>query len=304
MSQSRLPEQVIVVDSSTDDLTKQVVSGFPEALYVRHENGWGKMTRSRNIGLRHATGQIIAFVDDDAFAHTDWLEHLIATYTDDKIGAVGGRALNNRPGEESEGVDDIGKITSSAKIQGYFAADPGQTIEVQHIIGCNMSFRRTVLAALGGFREDCAGVGGQCEDTDMCIRVGRLGYKLLFNPRAVVTHIGAPQVVGRRFDFRYVFYTSRNLSMVIVRNYGALNPMLRRYVARVTWEAVVEFVQRYAAAIVRLIATVSGITCGIIVGHVLLFRVGRDPVRHDSEADELKVRLGSLEMSERLPANR
>ena len=60
------------------------------------------MTASRNIGLKAATGEIIAFIDDDAFVQEGWLRNLLASYKDISIGAVGGRALNNQPDEVSK----------------------------------------------------------------------------------------------------------------------------------------------------------------------------------------------------------
>src|SRR5258708_6425122 len=105
------PDQIIVVDSSKDDLTTKVTAEFPDVLYLRNDNGFGRMTTSRNIALKHCTGEIIAFVDDDAFAHAGWLSALAAAYTSPEIGAVGGRALNNIPGEETQGLDRIGKLT-------------------------------------------------------------------------------------------------------------------------------------------------------------------------------------------------
>src|ERR1700690_1478658 len=103
------------------------------------------MPHSRNIGLLRAVGDTIAFLDDDAYAHAGWSENLLAAYTDPTIGAVGGRALNNVPGGTNQGLDKIGRIQPNGLLTSNFAADPGQAISVDHIIGCNMSFRREVL---------------------------------------------------------------------------------------------------------------------------------------------------------------
>ena len=70
--------QVIVVDASTDDKTRRVVEGFPGTIYLRNELGYGHMTAGRNIGLAVATGDVISFIDDDAFAHPGWLQALLA----------------------------------------------------------------------------------------------------------------------------------------------------------------------------------------------------------------------------------
>lgn len=164
--QTRLPEQVVVVDASADDHTKAICADFPESLYVRNRpGGYGSQARSRNIGLQQATGEIIAFIDDDSFAHPTWLEELVKPYDDPAVGGVGGRALRNQPGEDKEGVDQIGKLLPNGDLTGNFAADPGENLEIDHAIGCNMSFRREIIESLGGFRELFPGVALR-EETD------------------------------------------------------------------------------------------------------------------------------------------
>lgn len=285
--QRPLAEQIIVVDASPDTLTKEVVSGYPDVLYLRNDNGFGRMTASRNIGLKQATGQIIAFVDDDAFAHEDWLPNLISTYTDPSIGAVGGRALNNQPGEEKIGLDKIGLIGSDGSIEGNFAADPGEIIEVDHVMGCNMSYRRNVLAELGGFREDYPGISGLCEDTDMCVRVTRLGYKILFNPSAGVDHIGAPQSVGKRFDYRWCYFKNRNHTCLLIRNFGLFHPILRKHAMKVSAKSTIETFKKCVSTIIFFAATIYGITAGIFAGIALVLKKGRDPVRHDPDGESI-----------------
>jgi GT2 family glycosyltransferase len=286
--QTPLPDQTVVVDASRDDRTKRVTAEFPGVLYLRNENGFGRMTASRNIGLRVATGDVIAFVDDDAFAHDGWLAALLDSYAaDPAAGAVGGRALNDQPGEATQGVDRIGRMLPDGTHTGNFAADPGRTIEVDHVMGCNMSYRRDVLARLGGFREDYPGISGVREDTDMSLRVKALGYKILFNPACVVDHIGAPQSKGQRFDLRYEFYSNRNHTVMLVRNYGLASARTLRYGLWVVKQSAVTFAKRAATAVLRPGATLLGAVVGL--GSSLKFvAAGRDPCRHDGEAEQLR----------------
>ena len=285
------PEQVIVVDASEDDLSRVVADDFRTCgvLYLRNENGYGRMTRSRNIGLHRATGEIIAFLDDDAFAHAGWRTNLMATYGDDKtIGAVGGRALNNQAGESSEGVDEIGKLKSDGTLSGFFAADPGRTLEVDHVMGCNMSFRREVLAKLGGFREDYPGISGVREDSDMCLRVREIGYRIVFNPRAVVDHLGAPQATGQRFDVRYSFYSQRNHIVLLWRNFGPKSPIFSRYLLSGARSTLLDSLKRIASGVVRLGAFLGGTAVGAASGYRIVSRTGRSPLRNDEEGRKLR----------------
>lgn len=290
--QEPLPRQIIVVDASPDRRTQEVVAAYPGVEYLRNDNGFGRMTASRNIGLKVATGDVIAFVDDDAFAHEGWLKQLMSAYEGrPDVGAVGGRALNNQPGEEREGVDRVGRLTGNGLLEGWFAADTKQVIEVDHIIGCNMSFRREVLAELGGFREDYPGVSGVREDSDMCLRVRAAGYKLLFTPYAVVTHIGAPQVKGRRFDTRYTFYAARNHAALLVRNCGLLSGVVGRYLMWATRTTLGECIRRIVGALLRLVVVIVGTLLGLISGITKLITLGREPRRTDADGETIREAL-------------
>ncbi len=291
-AQSPRPDQIIVVDASPDDRTRQVVAGFtsqPAPLYLRNDNGYGRMTASRNIGLLHSTGEIIAFLDDDAFAHEGWLAAILEAYETPDIGAVGGRALNNQPGEAALGVDRIGKLTANGTLEGNFAADPGRTIEVDHLMGCNMSFRRTVLAPAWGFREDYPGISGVREDSDMCLRVRSAGFRLRFAPRAVATHIGAPQAKGKRFDNRYAYYAARNHMVLLIRNFGLFSVIFFRYSLWICIFSLKDFFSklvrlRLASAFARFAANFAGTCLGVLSGIKILLTTGRDPIRRDPPA--------------------
>lgn len=290
-SQSPPPNQILVVDASPDDRTEKVVSAFPGVLYLRNPDGFGRMTTSRNIGLKAATGEILAFVDDDAFAHPGWLAALKEGFCDSAVGAVGGRALNNQPGEETCGVKEIGQLKPNGFLTGNFAANPGKVIEVQHVMGCNMAFRREVVAQLGGFREDYTGISGVREDTDMCLRVGRLGYKILFLPDACVDHIGAPQAIGQRFDTRYAFASERNHLILLIRNFGLFAPIVWRYLVCLLVRAGKDFLRRLGGAFLRPGVLLGGGIVGLFSGIRLLLHTGRDPARHDPDAESIRESL-------------
>jgi len=267
--QTHLPEQIIVVDGSPDDRTRLLCADFPEALYLRNEAGLGHMTRSRNIGLQQTTGEIIAFLDDDSFAHPDWLEELLKPYANPTVGAVGGRALRDQPGEDKQGVDQIGRLLPNGELTGNFAADPGRDLLVDHIMGCNMSFRRSVLDQLGGFPELYPGVSGVREDTGVCLRVRAAGHKLIFAHRAVVDHAGAPQAKGKRFDLRYQYYGQRNHIVLLAANFGFASATFWRYILHCCYGSAREFVRTFYWAARRIIGGLVGIAagwCGLFAG--------------------------------------
>ncbi len=227
-AQEVAPVETIVVDSSLDDATEAVVTGeFPDVVYVRNRRGPGTTATARNLGLAHATGNVVAFLDDDAYADPEWLGQLLAAYTAD-VGGVGGRAANGNPGEEEEGIDRIGRLEPDGTLTGFFAARPPRPVDVDHLLGANMSFRRDVLVALGGIRD---GFPGTClrEETDVALRVRGAGWRLVFTPHAEVVHVAGPYARGRRFDARYAYFAQRNHVVLLARNLGMGSPVLRRY---------------------------------------------------------------------------
>ena len=225
--QTAAPHEIIVVDSSPDTRTRDLLVDRPVA-YLRNEAGLGTMATSRAIGARHATGDVVAFIDDDAFAEPEWLEFLAKPYADPAVGAVGGRSRNNQPDEENIGLDEIGTFRPDGTLTGNFAADPGHDVDVDHLQGCNMSFRRSVLAEIGGIHDHYPGTCLR-EESDISLRVRAAGHRIVYTPRAVVLHIGGTYAKGRRFDLRYFFYGARNHVVLLSHVYGLRSPILRRY---------------------------------------------------------------------------
>lgn len=224
------PLEVIVVDGSPDDRTARLLADeFGEARLIRHHLGRGTMPESRQLGFAAATGDVVAFIDDDAYVYPDWLDEILAPYDDPAVVGVGGRAVNGIPGEEHEGLGRIGRLLPNGDLTGFFGADPGRELEVDHLLGATMSFRRATLAALGGIRGRYPGTC-LCEESDISLRLRAAGGRLVFNPRAVVRHVAAPYTTGgQRFDRRYLYYARRNHVVLLARVYGWRSPLVRRY---------------------------------------------------------------------------
>ncbi len=227
--QTVLPGEVMVVDSSqSTDTARLVRERFPEVRYEVCPAGFGAMATARDIAYRKTGGEVLAFVDDDAFAEPEWLEHLLPVFADPEVGAVGGRQIRGQPGELTDGVDQIGRLRDDGTLTGNFAADPGAPVAVDHLLGANMAFRRSVLDELGGIRD---GYTGTCvrEETDLCLRVRAAGFRLVYTPDAVVEHVAAPYAKGRRFDLRYVYWAQKNHLILLIRNFGSGAPIVRRF---------------------------------------------------------------------------
>lgn len=230
--QTLAPARIVVVDASPDDRTEVVVGEFEGVEYRRNDLGLGTLAASRAIGSRDATEDVIAFVDDDAYAEGEWLERLLAVYERTNVGGVGGRARMGRDGEERLGVDRIGRFLRNGRLTGNFAAHPGRVVEVDHMLGANMSVRTDVLRSFGGIHDYYPGTCLR-EDSDLSFRVKLAGHRIVYAPDAVVFHAAGEYSKGARFDLRYRFYGARNHILLLTTTLGWRDPHLVRYLGSV-----------------------------------------------------------------------
>lgn len=221
--------EVIVVDASSDSVETEVTRIGLRATYIHAPELAGWMTRSRNRALLSVGGDIIAFLDDDVTVRSGWAAALKRAYLTHRMDAAVGRTVNGVQGEEYYDPP-IGRLLPDGTLTEGFASAQGDICAVDHGIGANMSFTRSILHTLGGFRDDYPGTALR-EDTDIFLRIKRLGGTALFVPDAVVDHRPAPHVHGKRFDTRYKLYGRRNHMVLLARHQGIASPTIRRWVA-------------------------------------------------------------------------
>lgn len=224
-AQTRSPDQILVVDASTNSDTRQLIAVMEGVEYLYLAKGNHRMPDSRNLGIRHATGDVVAFLDDDSMAHPDWLEELMTCYDAPEVGGAGGRAIDaNEP--TLDDPTQVGRLTPDGCRIDNFNADPGHWLEVDRVRGCNMSFRRAVLLALGGFDAGYTGTNVN-EASDMCLRVRHAGYTIRYNPKAAVDHLSAPREDLPRSPhaIRTQYYVARNTAYLLMKN-GFRSPLV------------------------------------------------------------------------------
>lgn len=99
--QSRQPDEVIVVDNGAKDHTKEVALSFNDRLNIKYiYEAVRGIPHARNAGVRNATSDIIAYIDDDCVADENWLKYIeIPFIRDPNVGVVGGEVSYFRIGE-------------------------------------------------------------------------------------------------------------------------------------------------------------------------------------------------------------
>ena len=166
-------EVIVVSDGSTDD-TEHIASEYDCLLIATPNYG---LSSARNTAWQAAAGEIVAYIDDDAYPDKDWLRFLAQSFQESNYAAIGGP--NIPPPDDG----DIAFCVANAP------GGPSHVLlsdhEAEHIPGCNMAFRREVLEKVGGFDPGFRIAG---DDVDICWRIQDQQMKIGFNPSAVVWH--------------------------------------------------------------------------------------------------------------------
>lgn len=195
------PRQIILVIDHNPVLFERSLAALSGITIVENAEARG-LSGARNSGIALADSELIAFMDEDAFADPDWLENMGAGYSDPQVMGVGGAILPlwpaERPGWFPEEFDWVVGCT--------YLGLPTHAQPVRNLIGCNMSFRRQVFEAVGGFRNGLGRIGTLpvgCEETELCIRIQQHWNHAIFlyDPAARVQH----RVSAQRATWDYFF---------------------------------------------------------------------------------------------------
>jgi GT2 family glycosyltransferase len=166
--------EVIVVDDGSTDASASIAREYGLSVISTENRG---LSSARNTGARAAAGEFVAYLDDDAAPDPHWLHHVVDAFLRDDVVAVGGPNV---------AVPGDGVVADAVAIS---PGNPSHVLlddrEAEHIPGCNASFRRDALLAIGGFdpRFHVAG-----DDVDVCWRLQDAGGRIGFTAAAVVLH--------------------------------------------------------------------------------------------------------------------
>jgi hypothetical protein len=149
-------EVLVVSDGSSDD-SASIAARYPFQLISTPNEG---LSNARNLGAVGATGEILAYIDDDAVADADWLLHIAESFRNPAYAAVGGP--NVAPSTACFMADCVDHAPGSPTPVLFTDR------EAEHIPGCNFTIRRDLLLQMGGFDPRFCAAG---DDVDLCWRL-------------------------------------------------------------------------------------------------------------------------------------
>lgn len=236
MNQTYRNFEVIVVDDGikprhdrrTNSVIQRYLKNGMNIKLLINKNSIGT-PRSLNRGVSESQGYVVVFTDDDCITNENWLTQLSKAYSQRDVASVGGKVI---PVEfdsiwslKSSTTSIIGKVTWDGMVIGNF--DKGnKTVFVDCLSGANMSFRKELLIKVGGFDSTYDGNAYRFE-TDLCLKIRRLGIKIVYNPNAVVYHRRARKGRNRIEVEAWNYWYSRNHVLFILRNFkGRLSKLV------------------------------------------------------------------------------
>jgi glycosyltransferase involved in cell wall biosynthesis len=200
--QTQPAHEIIVVIDGNADLKRRADEELTAAVVLMNTHNPG-LSGARQTGAEHATGTILAFLDDDAIADENWLEQLSRAYEDPNVLGVGGL------------IDPLWREPPPRWFPAEFnwvvgctyAGMPVQTTRIRNPIGANMSIWASVLAHAGAFdsrlgrTDGNKGLYGTAEETELGIRTtaSHPGRYWVYQPAARVSHV----VPAERASWRY-----------------------------------------------------------------------------------------------------
>jgi glucosyl-dolichyl phosphate glucuronosyltransferase len=192
--------EILIVVDYNHALYERLVAAMPDVKVVENTDAKG-LSGARNTGAALAKGEIIAFIDDDATAHPDWLKFFNEGFANPAVVGVGGMTLPNWQTERPSWMPEEFYWVIGCNYVGM----PPSGAPVRNLLGGNMSFRREVFDLVDGFQ---TGIGRTakgrplgCEETEFCIRLSQKspGALLVIENEAMISH----SIPASRCKFSY-----------------------------------------------------------------------------------------------------
>lgn len=231
--------EVIVINGPSTDGTDAILKDFESEIRIG-SCPETNLSKSRNVGIAMAMGDIVCFIDDDAVPEPDWLNQLEGGYSDPEVGAVGGFIRDHT------GVAFQSKVLVCDRFgdsNSFSTSDAAGVLEMPYsnrffsLTGTNCSFRRSLLLQIGGFDEEYVYF---LDETDVIIRVVDSGYRVRYIPDAEIHHKYAESHLRTNTKVpKSIYFPVRSKAYFCIRNASVSNSL----------ESIYEYLNRYMASL-------------------------------------------------------
>jgi glycosyltransferase involved in cell wall biosynthesis len=217
--------EVLVVDGPSDDGTKELLLGYEGRIKILH-NPEKNLSKSRNLGIENAAGDIVAFIDDDAIPLDDWVETILNEYNSRSLSTAGLGGPVYFAGRLRYQSEDIGLDKNAEARVNIGSSEIGKNGLFRSLLGTNSTFTRAAISAIGGFDEQ---YDYFLDESDLCWRLQNANHLVAYTDRLLLRHEFA-ESANRRGKYNYNWYViCKNTAYFVAAYSGLQGEELRSY---------------------------------------------------------------------------
>jgi len=218
--------EVVVVDQSRNRRTKKVCKPYNLKYYrIRKRNN---LSVSRNYGINMAAGDVLAFIDDDAQARSDWIERIVKAYDqEDPPALIAGRVIDVSDPDNPVTQFQNGIVSSFGYTEDIRPSDEkrygkGHAGWYLRPMGANMILKKDAAVAVGGFDEFYEYIH---DETDIAVRIIKEGSVAIYDDQLIVEHSPALGRNRKKKGGTNWFSLAKNNLYFALKNGNGPNPI-------------------------------------------------------------------------------
>ncbi|MFH1751947.1 MAG: glycosyltransferase [archaeon] len=242
--------EIVVIDDGSTDGTLNALQKFKSNKKIRvfsQQNSGPAI--ARNNGVKKASGEIIVFIDSDCVAESNWLEEMVKPFENEKVAGVQGAYKTNQRSLTARFIQ-VEILDRYKRMQ--------KSINLDWIGSYSAAYRKKPFLLVGGFDPSFKVASG--EDPELSFKLNKFGWKLKFNPKAIVYHIH-PETLMDYIKTKFVraywsvnlwkkhpdkavkdSYTPQIMKLQIIMAYHIIAAIFFGFIWNSLWSAIILFV--------------------------------------------------------------